>query len=671
MRYSLAMLAALTGYSPTAVADSEIDYLFELSLEELMLIEVSTASLTDESFTSVSAAMSVFTRSEIARMPVTYLHELLVYVPGYQSVRELDYSYGFSMSSRARKTGAAGREILFLLNGVPANNPRNGSATSMFMYPVEMIERVEVLRGPGSALYGTNAITGVVSITTRTDTNTVTMGAGEFNNKQISGFYSQDVGEVSYSFSTFLAQDDGDNFSLPDTFSNNRVDTTDPLSQRHFHLVAKSENTLFQLQHRKLNADDFYNTGRVSNQYNFSRFKSTILSLHHSFSLIDGIDSELTTSFTRTQSQNGNQSTPEGAFAAISTPSSNAPLYGYGEFKSSRLNLDVRSSYIAENKGKVTFGFGVKRELLDEAKGYTNYDLTQLSSGSFPITYFGELGSGVPIAEEVALNSTNVFGLYQRDFGQGWLVTAGARYDYYERFAAKLTPRLSVIKQVSDSHTVKLIYGEAFRVPDLMEVSFRNTLSVAGNPDLRHESMSNWDLIWLGQWPSFQLQAGVFYSQFEDPIVNIINNGIRTLVNGDEDSYWGAEFEAQWQPEERWYVRLTASFNDDLPESAYREAANSGSLHINYQLDRANINVSTTYNSSRLTQISDDAFLSLPSVWLLNTKYTVDVAEHWRVIFQVSNVTDKMYFTPVNGSALVEGMPNRGREWWLGANYTF
>lgn len=667
------MLCSLTilVFTTSSVANEDVYRLLGLSLEQLLDVKIKTASLTEQTVAKAPAAMTVFTRAEIDRLSVDYLHELLTFVPGYQTARELDYSYQYSVSARGRKTGSSGREVLFLLDGVPVNNPRNGNAGGLFMYPVNQIERVEVMRGPGSALYGSNAITGVVNIISRKGSSAINLGLGELNKQQLTAFYHSKNQNWDFNFSFHSQKDDGQSFKVPDTFTSQLVKTTDPIAQNKLRVSIDTNNTTIQLHVREIKSEDFYNTGRISNKYNFSFQSSAVFSLLHKFSWIDNIDSELSASYVYLNSRNGNQSTPFGAFYTISQPKTDAPLYGYGEFKTSRYRVDWKNTLQIDDKSNLLFGFELRREGINEALGYTNFDLVALTSQQYPITYYGELGPGVEIAEQSSLDSVSIYTQYQTSFDANWFATTGFRYDRYEHFPSRISPRVSIVKQISDDQYIKFLYGEAYRVPNFAEVGFKNTVSVISNSELTHEIAKTWDLIWLKQWDKAQIQLGLFANTFKDPIIAGPINNKRTFINGEKEKSSGVELEVQWQPSKNWFYRATASHFWQLPESAYREARDTLSLHINYQMTKGNLNISAMYSDKRKMLNVDNELIGISSNWLVNGKASYDFNTHWQVSVQVKNVLNKAYYTPASGNSLSQGIPNRGQEWLLTTQYSF
>ena len=143
------------------------DYL-EMDLEQLLQVTVTGSTLRDESLKTVPSVVTVFTHEQIVAVGADYLHELLGLVPDYQVTRAGDHGANYTYSVRGRRNGSQAREILLLVDGRIFSNPRSGSSDVVLpLFPVAQIERVEIIRGPGSALYGTGAFTGVINVITR------------------------------------------------------------------------------------------------------------------------------------------------------------------------------------------------------------------------------------------------------------------------------------------------------------------------------------------------------------------------------------------------------------------------------------------------------------------------------------------------------------------------
>jgi outer membrane receptor protein involved in Fe transport len=150
----------------------------EIALESLFTMEVTTASRFPEKLSGAPGVMSVVTRDELQRFGAVTLREALERVPGlvaatgYFSDRSMVAVHG----GQAKDNGG---HILILINGRPTREVMDGGIIGDLMqsFPVNILERIEVIRGPGSVLYGTNAFSGVINLITRKAAagNTATM----------------------------------------------------------------------------------------------------------------------------------------------------------------------------------------------------------------------------------------------------------------------------------------------------------------------------------------------------------------------------------------------------------------------------------------------------------------------------------------------------------------
>jgi outer membrane receptor for ferrienterochelin and colicins len=157
-----------------AVADSNLR-----DLLDLLDITVSVASKAEEKIAEAPGVISVVTQDELKRFGGTTLAEVLKRVPsllGSTSYLE-DRSI---ISSRGDQPGTTGNHVLLLLNGRPMREVMAGGVNSEVLesFPVSVIDRIEVIRGPGSVLYGTQAFSGVINIITKSAEDNATSFSG-------------------------------------------------------------------------------------------------------------------------------------------------------------------------------------------------------------------------------------------------------------------------------------------------------------------------------------------------------------------------------------------------------------------------------------------------------------------------------------------------------------
>lgn len=168
----------------------------DLTIAELMNVIVISASKSEEEIVDAPSSVIVFTHKEIESMGISSLEELLNFVPGFQTTRDVEQGTATRISARGRSS-ALSESILFLLNGQRLNDLYTGGASLLNrMIPVENIKQVEIIRGPGSALYGSNAFLGVVNIQTLDDINSFDIKFGTENSREIAANFTQDYGAV-------------------------------------------------------------------------------------------------------------------------------------------------------------------------------------------------------------------------------------------------------------------------------------------------------------------------------------------------------------------------------------------------------------------------------------------------------------------------------------------
>jgi len=142
--------------------------LFLLPFEALSNIKITSSTLHEETLHSAPSSVTVIKREEIKRLGLNRLTELMNYIPGYQTYKVDTSALSYSLSSRGHRLSPTGREVLILIDGHRVNDDFSGGTTFFNPYiSLDNVEQVEFIRGPGSAIYGSNAFLGVVNIKTK------------------------------------------------------------------------------------------------------------------------------------------------------------------------------------------------------------------------------------------------------------------------------------------------------------------------------------------------------------------------------------------------------------------------------------------------------------------------------------------------------------------------
>jgi outer membrane receptor for ferrienterochelin and colicins len=156
------------GASPAPSPSDQTDQSIELSLKDILNIKVTTASKTEEKLSEAPGVISVVTRDEMERFGARNLKDVLMRMPSFalSAIYMTDRS---SVAIRGDQLSPAANHILLLINGRPVREAMEGGIKSEMYesFPVASIDRIEVIRGPGSVLYGSNAFSGVINVITK------------------------------------------------------------------------------------------------------------------------------------------------------------------------------------------------------------------------------------------------------------------------------------------------------------------------------------------------------------------------------------------------------------------------------------------------------------------------------------------------------------------------
>jgi outer membrane receptor protein involved in Fe transport len=656
----------------TPVAAIDMNILRQMSLEELMQVKIIGSTLTDESMKTVPSAVTVFNQEQIEQIGMDYLHELLDLVPGYQSQRNAEFSTLYSYSSRGRRNGSQSKETLLLVDGRILSDPRVGSSNPM-MFGLAQIERVEVIRGPGSALYGSGAYTGVINVITRKNTNELNLAVGSFNRLDAHVLATKKYNAWQFDVYAQAERDQGQSYNVDDNFNPDpsiRMNTSDPKRLNTLDLSIRYRDSLLRISHHEQQADEFYAIEMLSE--NFNRIKNKIYqaSLEQDIQWSNNISSHLMLSWKQVEQSQNVQASAAGALAPISKPSSTDPLLGKMTLAGEYWQFKWHNDWQLNDSSSAQFGFELINTSEIEAHTASNFDLGQFIRAEYPINYYGNFDHTTQVGLLNSRRSFGIYGQYLHSFTDDTKLTLSLRYDNCSN-DSRFSPRAGLVHSLNEMHTLKLLYGEAFRVPTINETDLINNPLILGNTKLTHEIVKTWDAIWLINMQQAYLSLGGFVNYYENPIsTKIIGNNIRSFANTESNQAHGFELEANYQINNNWLLRGTVTHFTQLPDTAFREADTLGSLLINYRQDHWNWNLTAVYHDQR-EMLNGNIKQSIDSYWLFNTKLRYKFNKSWSSYAQIKNLLDKNYQTTSQGSGLIEGVPNRGREWVIGVEYRF
>ncbi|MCP4696142.1 MAG: TonB-dependent receptor [Gammaproteobacteria bacterium] len=691
------------GLTPVSQAqEEEEDELLLLSLEEL-LTKVTIASGIEQSTARAPATASVITAEDIEAMGADDLDEVLESVPGLHVARSY-ISYAPIYTFRGMYT-VANPQVLLLVNGIPMKLLFSGGRSmSWGSMPVNAIKRIEIIRGPGSAMYGADAFAGVINITTKEemDINGTEAGAraGSFHTHSAWLLHGGRYGAFDTAFTVEYSDTDGHG-EIIEADAQTRFD-------RIFHSDASLAPGPVNIAQRD-KFDVFLNISRgdwrlragyqgrrkaeigagmvqaldETGSYSEDRFKANLT--WHNPELTENWDVTALLSYYAMEFKTVTDVFfyPQGAFAGR-YPNGFIGNLGLSETHS-RLNLSA-------------FYSGFDKHLIRTGAGYYYGDLYELTystnSGIDPTT-----GAPRPPGSSVTDVSDTPYAILPEKARDNWYaflqdswtladdleLTAGLRYDEYSDFGSTLNPRLALVWELRPDLTGKALYGRAFRAPAFRELYTVNVPVIEGNPDLDPETIDTMELAldWRAT-DELHLTGNLFTYKWKDAIIVLpdANNAPIAQNAGTQEAY-GLEFEARWKPGKNFSLVSNYAFHDATDKLNDDNAGNAPrhSVHL-----RANwrfmpdwrLNIQTDWIGGRKRVAGDsrpelDDYITAD----LNLRYKKNRKNSWTFVLGVRNLFDEEAREPspgpdANGAiGIPRDLPLAGRRYFGEIRYHF
>lgn len=608
------LLFAIYGSPNSVLAKAEIDDYFAMSPAELASIPVTIATGTPKPVFQSAATTTVITADQIKSMGATELHEVLETVPGvHASLQANTYDYSYSIRGIQNN---ANSEVLIMLNGTRITTPFGGTLMTGTELPLEAIQRVEVIRGPGSALYGADAFAGVINIITKKadDINGTKAGvrAGNWNTQSTWGQQSFAWGDWKIAGSLQYQHTDGDNGRImkadtqtlfDDALGTSASHAPGPLNTRyetlngHLNLQRKHWDIGFWGfdsmnagtragaaaaldPNGALNGQQYLADARFSTE---DWFKDWTLTAHASYRHTDFLANlQLFPNNAKLPiDSQGNIQSPASSNPLVSFPNGvnanvgrleNIPELELGSIYKGfddhivRFNNSFRYEAISATESK-NFGPGV----IDGSQGVVYGALTNLTGTQY--VYLPD--------RQRSVWSTALQDEWQ--FAKGWQLTAGLRYDHYSDFGSTLNPRTALIWDINEQFTSKILYGRAFRAPSFSELANQNNPALLGNSGLKPETINTVEWAFdYRPFSSLRTAINLYYYSINNLIAAVTqNNGVtsRYQNNGSQHGY-GSEFEWDWQLNKNWNVKGNYAWQHAINENTSAAVTGVPEHHI-------------------------------------------------------------------------------------------
>lgn len=515
--------------------------------------------------TELGSSVGILTAADIERMGFAFTVDAVAAVPGVT----INSNGAFGGSAGVRVRGASSEQTLVLIDGVPVNDPTSpGGGYNFARLDTENIERIEVLKGPQSTLWGTDAIGGVVSITTKSPEEELGGGVfsefGSFNTFR-GGASVEGANDVT-DFRLAVVRTSSDGISKADEDNGNSEDDSyDALTLSGKGGLNLGDTTRLGFDILWTDAESEFDSfaggaqGSVADGDELSQTEELSANVTLATSLLDGrLD--------------------------------NLVLLGYSDITRENFT-DGTSSFEAEGE-RVLF----------------RYQGTLTINASNTLAVGAERDRSTANDQDTSIDG--FFALYEMKPRDNLTLTGGVRYDDHETYGAETTARVSAAWTPTDTLTLRGSWGEGFKAPTIFQTTFFCCGATAPNADLSPETSEAFDLgvSWLWNDGRGELGATLFSQDTQNQIN--FSFAVGGYENIAEVESTGVELVADYQFND--WLSLSANYayidaedeNGDplarLPEhtgdvtlSFRGDGALSGALLLRYNGKEDNTNGST------------------------------------------------------------------------------
>ncbi len=565
--------------------------------EELALVYgdksfVTIASGSRQPIARAPSVASVITSEDIAAIGAAELDEVLEIVPGLH-VSHSPIGYNPIYTIRGIHT-QYNPQVLMLVNGIPITGVFVGDRSQIWAgFPVANIARIEVIRGPGSALYGADAFSGVINIITKTSTDIdgtqFGLRAGSFNRRDgwvqygggFGGFNAaaylqaghtdgqrEIISADAQSTLDFIAGTSASLAPGPVNLGYDAIDGRIDLSRDKWRLRAGYQ--------RRSNAKTGAGVASALDPVgkNFGERINTDLT-YQDANFAPDLDFTAQASYFYITEQSDLVLFPPGSLGPFPLNTIPFPEGVIGNpYKWERhLRFNLSAIYTHWQNHKLRFGTGTQDDDLYRAKETNNYST-------------GSPGPLIDVTPFLLPHNRRVNYIYAQDewaFTKDWYLTAGVRHDHYSDFGDTTNPRLALVWETAYNLTSKVLYGRAFRPPSFSELYNAPNPVLTGNVNLKPETNESVELAFAWQATStLQANLNLFRYQMRD----ILRPDSGAVVqNAGRQHGEGFETELVWDARNDLRLSGNYAYQQSTDEATNQDPGNAPRHHVYARAD--------------------------------------------------------------------------------------
>jgi iron complex outermembrane receptor protein len=641
--------------APAAVPASPVD-LASMPLEALMQVKVKTASLFSQSVAEAPAAVVVLTAKDIRAFGWRTLADALGSLPGVYTTYDRTYSY---LGARGfQRPGDFNSRFLLLIDGMRVNDSVYDQAPIGDDFPLDMdlVERIEYVPGPGSAIYGSNALFGVINVVTKKGSDIhgaqAAASVGSFGEKRARatyGWHGEHGADLVLSATSFDRS--GQDLYYPefDTPDQNHGVAQGLDYDRAQYLFAKFAYSGFRI------SAGYGNRTKGMPPAPYDAVFNAPQSTTDTHSFIDATYSHRVAHGVEIASELYWERYDYSYLALFGSP----PTANLDGDKAIWYGADVHATFSSVPHNRFVVGVSAMR---DASRNQFNYDVDPYRL----------------VLDD--RRSSDSIGLYAEDeIKLPWRITlnAGLRLDHETIAGTNLSPRLALNYKPTNVDTFKLIYGRAYRAPNAYELYYTiaGPGGQQGNPALKAEHITTTELVYdraLGE--NAHATASLFHYDVRDLITETLDpSGVYVFENTQRARANGIELAYEQNIASLATIRASYAWqlarDGDTGAVLQNSPRNLAKLNVIVPLfhHKARLGAEMRCSSARLAQTGSSAGYCFGNVTIGSSR----LVPHADVSFSVYNVTDKRYAEPAGPNFTQSVIAQQSRTFVLKLVYGF
>ncbi len=685
----VAVAFAATGAEEKLQTDEGLEMLLFMDVPEVI-----TATLTQQSIITAPSTISVITEEQIHQMGLRTLADALNKVPGITLKRSF-FGEELIILRGIQPSTLSNDKFKFMIDGHTIAEPLYGFFENIFKYSLENVKQVEIIRGPGSSLYGTNAYTGVINIITKKpseiDGTRIDAKIESFDTTRVDLATAKKEGDFGWKVTGSYLKTDGHEkdierdvlFGTPISIAPGKMGTDFDRKNANLYLEWDKLNLTFNYvdndQETPIPVTGFLTQNGENALWNYWDFVGK-----YEIDLSDTIKLRPTAHYDRMEHETKSQVIPNGFVIPLDIdgdgdieffPNGANANWGY---KGYNLGADLVLDWKVSDNNQLLLGiFAEKMETND----------TFLKSSIHPLFLFN-LDSVVDVSATANWNEDadrEIGGFFFQDewnMNEDWNLILGGRYDDFSDFGITFNPRGGLVWDFNKKGgVVKFLYGSAFKAPTFTQLRNQNNPILLGNRDLDPETLDSFETTFSYIFGG-KLQTNIaLYSVETDKQIKpspILSFGIpgTQYVNSDGVKSRGLELDAKYVFMEKSYLFGSYTYTDAEDKATGETSGlipeNTGTLGINVHFaERWNWNINAELIGEIPREVGDSRS-DLDATATVDNTLRIENIRGFDIYFSVYNLFDEDVFSASNTlTEKFSDLPRAGRVYAAGATYKF